>query len=704
MNRRSQSSRANSANAARRQRGSVVVYLALALVAFGVMAMAGASRFGASVMGVSAPNCSAQARMMAESGVRYATARLRTATDQTTLTAMIATLNGQTLTVDPARGLEFTLSVTASGPGAAQVSATGKACGNLSGGVSFLPSTSTQASAGVNVPAVTTGGGGVSFEEGDTPGFIPTEIIGGSGAIAVDPATGTVTLGGDVTESSGSLWYSGTKDVCVDGNCTLGSGLRAYFDLAFSSTAEGDGFVWAIMSAETNTNASSGGDPNMGELVGYGGPGALGLGIQPPKFGVEFDIYENSGTASACNVGNRGDSGSPDHLAFIFWGTETLACSGKTQPTTYDDNRHGAGAGSLSQPRNSANDAVDGPGNVGYYIRPSSGSNWLQDGGQYRFRYELLRNTTANAQGNYCYKLRAWMKRSTDTIATGMDNTTADYNSPPELYRTFYLSQAMHDKMSKIFFGWSEGTGAATQLVTISNFKLNFREGDAPAYSPPPDYTAGWPMYEGSGTTVHNSNATNPVDGVIGGSGTAWVTGLGCPACSALSFNGSGYVVAPENNSLDLTTAGAISAWILPTALTNDTYILHKGDEDDTSDEAFGLRFSTGGKLELRIRWGSQANRYVLLESAALPAVNKWYHVVAQWDANTLAIYINGTLSSVATNSNHRAARNTAGDLVIGARHTASTPYQGFNGYIDEVYLYKRLLTAAEIAALAIVP
>jgi len=693
MNRHSQPS---STDAPRRQRGSIVVYLAMALVVFGVMAMAGASRFGASIMGVSSPNCATQARLMAESGVRYAMARLRTATDPASLQAMITTLNGQTYTVDAAKGLKFTLTVTASGTGAAQVSAQGSACG----GDTALPTTSTQASAsgGVNVPAASGGipGEGISFAGGDTPGFIPTATIGG-GAFTVDPVTGQVTLGGNVKETSGSLWYSGSRDICINGNCTLGTGLRSYFDLSFNPSSDGDGFVWTLMSAETNTNASSGGDSTMGELMGYGGKGKLELGIQPPKFGVEFDIYDNTGTGTACNVGNRADSTNADHVAIIFWGTENLNCGGRPQQATYDDNMHGAGNGTMEQPRNSADTGGNGDGTYGYYYRPGGGNNWLQDGGTYRFRYELLRYTRPTPNGEYYYSVRAWVKRSTDTVTAGLDNTSADYSSTPSLYRNFFLSPAMHAKMGQVFFGWTEGTGAATQLVTLSKFALNFR---GAIQWPPKDYTAGWPIDEGSGTTVHNSNATNPVGGTIGGSGTTWVKNPDCPTCIALSFNGSGYVTATDNTSMDLRATGAISVWIYPTALTDNTYILHKGTATSTSGEAYSLRISSGSKLELMIRSGTGTT---IIESAALPAANRWYHVVAQWDSNTLAIYINGQLS--ATTSNNRAARNSSSGLVIGARQTTASPgptYYGFNGYIDEVYLYKRLLTAAEIALMSL--
>lgn len=674
-----------------RQRGAVVLYIVLGLVIFGVLAAAGSTYFSSAVRGVLAPNCTAASRMMAESGLRYAAARLRAAATQAALDSAISAMNAHGA-YDVGGGQSFTLSIGYDGLGNLQVNATGRGCSQSA------PVNTALESVSVNTPRV--GGqppsSGIAFNNGDTPGFTPTAIIGGSGAIVVNPS-GSITMGGGQFESSGSVWYSGTKDMCSYGNCTLGTGVRAYFDYVFSSTAEGDGFVWTLMSANTNTNASSGGDPARGELMGYGGPGAMGLGIQPPKLGTEFDIYYNAGNASACDVGNRNDNAS-DHVAFVYWGTENLACTGKSQPATYDDNRHGVGAGTSSQPRNPADYGADAQGNLGYYVRTRADNNWMQDGGQFRFRYELVRSLTPNPSGDYGYRLRGWVKKSSDTVGAGMNSTSVDFSSAPDLYQTVYFSPAVHANLSNVFFGWTEGTGAATQLVTLSNFAMNLRGGNV---WPTRDFTAGWAMNEGSGTSLANANATNPVAGTILGSGTTWTSGQGCPSCTGLSFNGSGRVSVADNTSLDLTTTGAISAWIYPTALTNDTYILHKGSAADTSNEAYGLRFSTGGKLELRLRYGNTAASYIILESTALTA-NKWYHVVAQWDANYLYIYLNGVLNAIAANTNNRAARNTTGALVIGARHTAGAgPYLGYSGYMDEVYLYKRLLTLEEIAVMA---
>ncbi len=678
----------------RRQRGAVVLYLVMGLVIFGVLAAAGSTYFSSAVRGVLSPNCTAASRMMAESGLRYAAARLRAAANQAALDSAISAMNTHGA-YDVGGGQNFTLSIGYDGLGNLQVNATGRGCSQSA------PVNTALESVSVNTPRVGSQppGSGISFAGGDTPGFTPTAIIGGNGAITVDPATGTISLGGGQLESSGSVWYSGTKEACSNGNCTLGTGLRAYFNLNFNPSSNGDGFVWTIMSANTNTNASSGGDASMGELMGYGGLGALGLGIQPPKFGVEFDIYDNTGTGSACNVGNRADStNNADHMAFVYWGaTSVPGCS-----ATYDDNRHGAGTGAEDQPRNGADTGGDGAGNYGYYYRSSGGSgangrDWLQDGGLFRFRYEMVRSTTPNAEGNYAYKLRTWLKKSTDSYPVGMDNTTLDYSAPPDMWWSLTLSPAQHANMDKVFFGWTEGTGAATQLVALSGFALDFRPAESAI---PTDYTAGWAFSEGSGTSVANLNATS-VAGTIAGSGTTWYSGGSCAICRALIFDGSGYVRANDHASLDLTNAGTVAAWIRVDNFNNDMGIVHKGRQTNFNDEAFSLQFSTGRRIQLALV--NSGGTVATLDSRPLPnTTGVWRHVAATWDATTRSIYIDGVLSSSVANGGFT-ARNTAGNLVIGAQAYSGggNPSYTFYGGIDQVYLYKRALTAAEIAALA---
>jgi len=465
----------------------------------------------------------------------------------------------------------------------------------------------------------------------------------------------------------------------------------------------------ALLSSETNTVAAVGGETWMGELMGWGGRGTSGLGIRAPKFGLEFDTYYNECKSSLIDAGSRCDATQRDHMAYVFWGSQNNYSTGGTNyGPTFDDNRHGAGSGSNTEPIALADPDGIGSGRFGYYYGASD--SWLTSGNRpqkYAIRYELTRVGTSNARGDYPYLLKTWIRTGagTGSYIDVLNNYTA---AVPDMERVIHLSPAMHAQLQHIFFGWTEGTGQDTQKLTVSNFHLAFK--NAPELPiVPQNFVSHWAMDEGSGTSVADANATNHNTGTILGTAN-WVPAGSTSYGKALRFSGdSSRVRVPAANSLNLTGTGAISLWIFPTALTDDTYILHKGDQSDGLDEDYSLRISTGGKLELRLRyaynwwWGTSS--YITLESAPITSLNKWYHIVAQWDSGILVFYIDGEYNALALNSGSRSALTSGGDLIIGAHHTdGASGYKGFNGSIDDVYIYNRLLKPSEIAGLSLMP
>lgn len=701
MRKQSHSTNAHRRHDRRSQRGSIIVYLIVALVTFGVLALAGLTRFGATVTSILSPNCATSARLMAESGVRYAMARLRACADATALNAAITAMNGTTYTVNATAGQSFTLSIGYnSSTYIATVTATGNGCTVASPVV-------TASATNVNLPVIAAAGGGtpssgtaLSFAS-NIAAFAATSGFEGTSAVTIDTTAKTISLGSQTYENSASVWYTGSNDVCTNGNCTLGNGLCAYWEYQFTSNSQGDGYVWTLMSGDTNTKFSNGGDPNMGELMGYGGLGSSGLGIQAPKLGVEFDIYQNSGCpTSSCYAGTRCDSSNGyDHIAFLYWGNETVANCDKT----YDDNRHAAGAGTSALPTNASNTDSSGSGSDGYYYRTGSGVNadWMRSGSKYLYRYELDRATTPDALGNYCYRVRSWIKKSTDTVAAGMSNCTATYSSTPEMTQTLVLNAANHEKLNKVFFGWAEGTGGATQLVALSNFYLDFKS--APVVPiVPSDYSAAWTFYELSGSTAHDLKgvSTGTLSGTYfwGGPGMDCpLPGVICPNSGYLDFSNTARMTATDNTNLDLLATGTVAAWIYVNSFQDYGGIIHKGT--DISNESYSLQFSTSGRLALQL-WRTDSS-YINMESAAnLMVANRWYHVAGTWDASSAKLYINGSEVKSVTNS-IGAVRNVSGPLLLGAQQTSS-PHYYFDGRIDEVYLFKRALTAAEIANMAL--
>ncbi len=74
-------------------------------------------------------------------------------------------------------------------------------------------------------------------------------------------------------------------------------------------------------------------------------------------------------------------------------------------------------------------------------------------------------------------------------------------------------------------------------------------------------------------------------------------------------------------------------------------------------------------------------------------ADGQWYYVVGTYDGAMLTFYVNGTV--VATAADTRARAPLAAPLFLGAGETIKY----FDGVIDEVAIYAKALTAAQIAA-----
>jgi hypothetical protein len=80
------------------------------------------------------------------------------------------------------------------------------------------------------------------------------------------------------------------------------------------------------------------------------------------------------------------------------------------------------------------------------------------------------------------YKLRAWLKPYDvyiDTNSIALDDTSKKFNKnddyPPDFQQTITLLQDWHDKFDRMIFGWTQGTSGETQLVTIRNIKVDFK-------------------------------------------------------------------------------------------------------------------------------------------------------------------------------------------------------------------------------------
>jgi len=257
--------------------------------------------------------------------------------------------------------------------------------------------------------------------------------------------------------------------------------------------------------------------------------------------------------------------------------------------------------------------------------------------------------------------------------------------------------------------GISTTSYAATGLAVNTRYFWHVNatnSGGTSAYSTPFNFTtlpapaglvAAYAFDEGSGTTVADKSGNN-LTGTI--NGAAWTAGG--KYNSALSFNGtSAYVDLGNPALLQLTGSMTVSAWVNAAANPpDDGQIVAKSNDasgwqfkttPDTGPETFGIAVSPTAT--------GHAQRY----TTTVRALNTWYYVAGVYDATakTLSTYVNGVLNNGTLSGTVAATQvNAAVNVNIGRRLTTGTTggfY--FNGLIDEVRIYNRALSQAEIQA-----
>ncbi len=198
-----------------------------------------------------------------------------------------------------------------------------------------------------------------------------------------------------------------------------------------------------------------------------------------------------------------------------------------------------------------------------------------------------------------------------------------------------------------------------------------------------------WSMNEGSGTAVADSSG-NGNNGTIINGGT-WAAGRYSNAFSSDGVNDS-IQVAAGASALHLTSF-TMSAWIRPNTVTGDQTIMNRQIDGMGADNFF-LELN-GSEIQSGYSSADVTWREITTSGAGI-AINNWYHVAASFDNTSKAfrIYLNGSL--VGSGTLNYTPLTTSGPFYI-----SKPDMQNFNGLIDEVRIYNRALTVAEIQALA---
>ena len=198
--------------------------------------------------------------------------------------------------------------------------------------------------------------------------------------------------------------------------------------------------------------------------------------------------------------------------------------------------------------------------------------------------------------------------------------------------------------------------------------------------------TAHWPLNDAVGVTAADASGNGHTGTLVGGPTWAPTGRVG----GALDFDGVDDGVEVTNApALGSPATLTLAAWINSRDPIGNTSQLVLGKYSNTSAGPYMLRLN--GNRRLRFRAGGA----VLTTGNVITAANAWYHVVATYDGSQLRVYVNG--AEVASRSAGAPQADNGLKLTIGRYSDGGSP---FNGLLDDIRLYSRALSAAEILSL----
>ncbi|UCC21658.1 MAG: LamG domain-containing protein, partial [Planctomycetota bacterium] len=251
--------------------------------------------------------------------------------------------------------------------------------------------------------------------------------------------------------------------------------------------------------------------------------------------------------------------------------------------------------------------------------------------------------------------------------------------------------------------GWQDSpvytdTGLAPD--TLYSYRIQLRDksisanttalsatGSATTDPDPSSYLVGyWKLDESSGG-IAGDDSGNGYSGTLVGDPVwmpagGWIDG-------AIDLDGVGdYIRIEAESPFDITDVITVSAWIKVTSFDNDwASVVTKGDS------AWRLARSNGGSTMEFSCTGISNNQYGYIAGSINVDDGAWHHVAGVYDGSRIYLYIDGVedVSEAATGSidlnNYK--------VFIGENGQATG--RTWNGYIDDVRVYHRALSAPDI-------
>jgi len=146
----------------------------------------------------------------------------------------------------------------------------------------------------------------------------------------------------------------------------------------------------------------------------------------------------------------------------------------------------------------------------------------------------------------------------------------------------------------------------------------------------------------------------------------------------------------------------SIQAWVYINSTAATNYIAAKRNVTPVLEYQYTI--TTSGNVALVLFSGGAGSIALATRNSATLSTGAWHHLVATYDGSKtvggMKIYIDGSsqaLTDISFGGTYAGMNNTASKVYIGGFADASP---SFNGIIDEVGIWSKVLTQAEVTSL----
>jgi hypothetical protein len=211
----------------------------------------------------------------------------------------------------------------------------------------------------------------------------------------------------------------------------------------------------------------------------------------------------------------------------------------------------------------------------------------------------------------------------------------------------------------------------------------------------PTDNVVAYYPFNGNANDVSGNNMNGTVT-----SATLTADRLGKPN-AAYSFNGTNALILLPTTLLPENTAFAISFWFEATG-NNNTGQTAQIIADFRGQYQVAFVYlqpnspANPGSIEFYI-YSSPTTAVIYTANNSIQ-LDTWYHIVGNYGSNGMELYLNGVLAGTQTVNPPGAVSGY--NNVLGKDYNVSLSRYWVNGSIDELIIYKRKLTAAEVQSI----